>query len=257
MRRFLIAGNWKMHGTRRESVERARQLRDRLADVAAVDVLVCPPFPYLIAVGEALQGSRIQLGAQNAFYERKGAYTGEVSPEMLWDCGCSYVILGHSERRHILGETDDVVRRKLALALDVGLRPILCVGETLEQREAGETMSVIERQLRSALEGLTPESLEQVVIAYEPVWAIGTGRNATPEQAQEVHAMIRRLLRSLGGDTVSEQVRIQYGGSVKPDNARGLLEQPDVDGALVGGASLDPFQFEAIVGEAVAIGRGA
>lgn len=250
MRRFFVAGNWKMHGTLTECVELARQVRDRLAGVTEVDVAVCPPFPYLVPVGGELTGSPIGLGAQNCYHELKGAYTGEVSPTMLVDCGCRYVILGHSERRHILGETDDFIRKKLEASLGVGLTPILCVGETLEEREGGKTMSVVERQVRTGLEGLPAESLRRIVIAYEPVWAIGTGRNATPEQAQEVHAFIRELLRSLGGDEAAQEIRIQYGGSVKPGNAASLLEQPDVDGALVGGASLDAGQFAAIVGAA-------
>jgi triosephosphate isomerase len=221
-----------------------RDLRQRLGDARA-QVAVAPPFTALGAVKQALQGSSIQLFAQNCHFEKQGAFTGEVSAAMLRDVGCDGVILGHSERRQLFGETDESVARKLKAALDEGLSPIVCVGETLQEREAGRTWDVVSRQVRGALSGLDVQALGRITIAYEPVWAIGTGRNATAAQAQEVHAQIRGLLRELGG-AVADSIRIQYGGSVKPDNAAELLSQPDVDGALVGGASLKADDFAKI-----------
>ncbi len=250
MRPYFVAGNWKMHGTLEESVARARALVESIRPSAGLIVAVCPPFPYLQAVGQVLAGSPIALGAQNAYCERQGAYTGEVSPAMLRDVGCEYVILGHSERRHILGESDELIRRKVEAAVAEGLRVILCVGETLQEREAGRTLSVIERQVRTGLEGFSRSVLQQLVLAYEPVWAIGTGHTATPEQAQEVHEAVRRLVAELFDRDLAEQLIIQYGGSVKPENAAALLAQPDVDGALVGGASLKADQFARIVATA-------
>ena len=247
MRRCFIAGNWKMHGTLRESVDRARRLTELVTVTDSVRVAVCPPFPYLHAVRGALDGSAIELGAQNAYCEQQGAFTGEVSPAMLKDIGCSLVILGHSERRHILGEPDELIRRKIEAALAVELDVIVCVGETLQERETGQTLSVIERQVRAALEGLSQRQVERIVIAYEPVWAIGTGHTATPEQAQEVHGAVRRLVGELFDPAMAERLVIQYGGSVKAANAAALLSQPDVDGALVGGASLKPDEFAGIV----------
>jgi triosephosphate isomerase len=206
---------------------------------------------YLADVAAALAGSRIALGAQDMFHEDSGAFTGEVSGEMLKDVGCRTVILGHSERRHVIGETDETVNRKVVKALGDGLEVIFCVGELLEERQAGRTLEVVSRQVKIGLEGVSREHLQAVTIAYEPVWAIGTGVNATPAQAQEVHAMIRELLARAYGDTAAEATRIQYGGSVKPSNAAELLNQPDVDGALVGGASLKAADFTAIVQAAV------
>ena len=250
MRPYFVAGNWKMHGTLNESVDRARKLVELIRPPAGVQVAVCPPFPYLQAVGQVLVGSPIALGAQNAYCAREGAFTGEVSPAMLRDLGCTYVILGHSERRHILGETDELIRRKLEAALGEGLHVILCVGELLHERENGETLYVIQRQVTAALYELDVDLMQRVVIAYEPVWAIGTGHTATPEQAQEVHEAIRYLVRGLFNREVAERVIIQYGGSVKPANAAALMAQPDVDGALVGGASLHADQFAEIVSAA-------
>jgi triosephosphate isomerase len=245
-RRKFVCGNWKMHKTVGEAVQLVRDLRQRLGSVTT-QVAVAPPFTALAAVKQVLQGSSIQLFAQNCHFEKQGAFTGEVSAAMLRDAGCDGVILGHSERRQLFGETDESVAKKLKAALAEGLAPIVCVGETLQEREAGRTWEVVSRQLRGALSGLDAQALGRVTIAYEPVWAIGTGRNATAAQAQEVHAQIRGLLRELGGP-VADSIRIQYGGSVKPDNAAELLSQPDVDGALVGGASLKADDFAKIVG---------
>jgi triosephosphate isomerase len=211
-------------------------------DVRA-DLAICPPFVYLCAVAAALKGSRVGLGAQNMYFEAKGAFTGEISAAMVKDTGCRYVILGHSERRHILGEKDEVIRTKVQAAFAAQIEPILCVGETLEERDGNRTLAVIERQVREGLTGTTAEQARRLTLAYEPVWAIGTGRNATPEQAQEVHAAIRKLLAALFGADTAETIRIQYGGSVKPENAHAILGQPDVDGALVGGASLKADSF--------------
>jgi triosephosphate isomerase len=212
-----------------------------------VDVAVCPPSVYLHAVGDVLAGTSVGLGAQNLYPAQDGAYTGEVNAAMLTDLGCAFVILGHSERRQLMGETDDQVNEKLHAALAGNLTPIVCVGETLEQREAGETERVVEAQIRGSLEGLDEVRAAGLVIAYEPVWAIGTGKTATKDQAEEVHAFIRGLLGTLFGDEVAGQIRIQYGGSVKPGNATELLAQPNIDGALVGGASLKKDDFVAIV----------
>src|SRR5919108_3063110 len=236
-RRKFVCGNWKMHKTAADAVQLVRELREKISNASA-QVAVAPPFTALAAVKQALAGSAIQLFAQNCHFEKQGAFTGEVSPGMVKDVGCDGVILGHSERRQYFGETDDLVAKKLRAALAEGLHPIVCVGETLQEREAGRTWEVVSRQVRGALGGLDAATLQRITLAYEPVWAIGTGRNATSAQAQEVHGQIRGLLRELGGDAAASAIRIQYGGSVKPDNAAELLSQPDVDGALVGGASL-------------------
>jgi triosephosphate isomerase len=248
-RRKFVCGNWKMHKTVAEAVQLVGELRDRVGKSAA-QVAVAPPYTALAAVKQALQGSAIQLFAQNCHHEKQGAFTGEVSAMMLKDAGCDGVILGHSERRQYFGETDDGVAKKLRAALAESLHPIVCVGETLQEREAGRTWEIVSRQVRGALGGLDAGSLQKITLAYEPVWAIGTGRTATTAQAQEVHAQVRALLRELGGAEVADAVRIQYGGSVKPDNAKDLLSQPDVDGALVGGASLKAAEFAAIVAAA-------
>ena len=245
-RRKFICGNWKMHKTAGEAVQLVRELRQKL-DGTGAQVAVAPPFTALAAVKQALQGSAIQLFGQNCHHEKQGAFTGEVSAPMLKDVGCDGVILGHSERRQYFGETDHQVAKKVRAVLAEALHPIVCVGETLQEREAGRTWEVVSRQLRGALGGLDAAALQRITLAYEPVWAIGTGRTATTAQAQEVHAQIRGLLRELGGAPVAQAVRIQYGGSVKPDNAADLLSQPDVDGALVGGASLKSSDFSAIV----------
>lgn len=246
MRRPVIAGNWKMNLDRREALTLAEAIARRAGQRSHVDLVICPPSVYLDAVGRALSGSSVGLGAQNMYHEAAGAFTGEISPAMLVDLGCRYVILGHSERRHILGETDGQINRKVVAALAAGLTPLLCVGELLEEREAGQTAAVIRRQFDGSLAALSPEQMERVIVAYEPVWAIGTGKVATPQQAQEVHLDLRKLIASRYNDGLAQTVRILYGGSVKAANAAELLSQPDVDGALVGGASLNADEFLAI-----------
>jgi triosephosphate isomerase len=247
MRRALIAGNWKMNLDRAAAVALAEGVAREARNVDGVDLAVCPPSPYLDAVAVALAGSRVALGAQNMYHQPQGAFTGEISAAMLCDLGCTYVILGHSERRHILGETDADVNKKVHSALQAGLTPIVCVGELLAEREAGRTMEVIRRQFDGSLAGLSAEQICRIVIAYEPVWAIGTGRVATPQQAEEVHLDLRKIMQDRYNGQVADSVRIQYGGSVKPENASELLGQPDIDGALVGGASLKVDQFMGIV----------
>ena len=242
-----------MNLLRNTSVALVHQLMDQLHDTGNVDVAVCPPSVYLHDVGAALRGSRIHLGAQNVYHAAEGAFTGEVSCGMLKDLGCKYVILGHSERRAIFGEKDADVNAKLKAVLAAGLTPIVCIGETLAQREAGETQSVVRGQCTQSLTGLTGEQMSKTVLAYEPVWAIGTGKTATPAQAEEVHADIRSLLKTLFDPSVANSVVIQYGGSVKADNAHELLSQPNIDGALVGGASLKSESFLPIVQAAMKI----
>jgi len=252
MRRPFIAGNWKMTQNRASAVGLAHGIAVGAAAAVGVDVAVCPPSCYLEAVAAAIAGSSVGLGAQNMYHEPEGAYTGEICAAMLVDLGCRYVILGHSERRHILGETDAQVNRKVTAAVAAGLVPIVCVGETLPEREAGKTLDVIRSQFSGSLAGLTSQQFQRIVIAYEPVWAIGTGKTATPEQAEEVHADLRKIIADCYTPDVAERVRIQYGGSVKPDNAGDLLSQPNIDGALVGGASLKVDSFMGIVTKAVA-----
>jgi triosephosphate isomerase (TIM) len=247
MPRKLIAGNWKMNTRFASAIALAQNIVARAEEVGNVDLLVCPPSVYLTAVAGALRGSPVALGAQNMYHEADGAFTGEISAAMLKDVGCSYVILGHSERRHILGETDAEVNKKTLAALAAGLTPIVCVGELLSEREAGQTATVIKRQFEGSLAGVSADEIEKVVIAYEPVWAIGTGKVATPEQAEEVHADLRRLLTERYNERSAAKVRILYGGSVKPSNAAELLAQPNIDGALVGGASLKADDFLGIV----------
>jgi triosephosphate isomerase len=244
-RRKFICGNWKMHKTSAEAVALVRELRRRLN--TQVEIAVAPPFTALSKVKEALMGSPIQLFAQNCHYEKQGAFTGEISAPMLAEVGCDGVILGHSERRQYFGESDEGVNKKIKAALEAGLHPIVCVGETLQEREANHTWEVVSGQLRGALAGLAPVQIGKLTLAYEPVWAIGTGKTATTGQAQEVHGQIRGFLREMAGPQTAEAVRIQYGGSVKPDNAAELLGQPDIDGALVGGASLKVDDFARIV----------
>lgn len=246
MRKPFVAGNWKMNLSLREATDLAGSLRTALADLDAVELAVFPPFVFLPSVIEALKGSNLAVGAQNMHSEESGAFTGEVAASMLLDVGCSRVIIGHSERRHIFGESNEQTNAKLHAALRFGLEPILCVGEKLDERDAGKTTEVVSGQLEAGLEGITPEQVRHVTIAYEPVWAIGTGRNATPEQAQEVHATLRALLAERFRHDLAQTVRIQYGGSVKPDNADELMAAPDIDGALVGGASLKAESFKAI-----------
>ena len=237
-----------MFKTLPEALALVREIRAGLAErPARAEVLVAPPFTSLHSVAEALRGSAVLLAAQTMHWEKEGAFTGEIAPRMLKDAGCSHVILGHSERRQLFGETDDGVGRKARAAHDHGLLPILCVGETLAQRDAGGTLEVVERQLERALRQLSPDEAAASVVAYEPVWAIGTGRAATPEQAQEVHAFIRNRIGASHGDAVGQTLRVLYGGSVKPDNAASLMSQPDIDGALVGGACLEAASFLGIV----------
>jgi len=247
MRQKFVAGNWKMYTNTATAKQLAAAVVKGLGGETRVRVAVCPPAPYLLVVGEVLRGSAVALGAQNAFTEKEGAFTGEVSPVMLADVGCKYVILGHSERRHKLGETDAFINRKVHAALGAGLQAILCVGETLAERQGNRTEAVLDTQLDGSLAGLGAADLAKVVLAYEPVWAIGTGQNATPEQAQQAHAFIRGRIAAKFGDAAAQALVIQYGGSVKPDNAASLMSQADVDGALVGGASLKADQFLAIV----------
>jgi triosephosphate isomerase len=246
-RRKFICGNWKMFKTAAEATALVRELRTRLN--ATVQIAIAPPFTALAAAKSALQGSPIQLFAQNCHHEKQGAFTGEVSAPMLAELGCDGVILGHSERRQYFGETDEGVNKKLKAAFEAGLHPIVCVGETLAERESNKTWEVVSRQIRGALADIPDEQVAKLTLAYEPVWAIGTGKVATTAQAQEVHGLIRGLLYELSKE-VAEAVRIQYGGSVKPDNAADLLAQPDIDGALVGGASLKSEDFAKIIAAA-------
>ncbi len=247
MRRPFIAGNWKMNLTRAAAVALAEAIVKEAAACDNVDLAVCPPFCYLEAVGRAIAGSKVALGAQNMYFQPEGAFTGEIAASMLCDLGCRYVILGHSERRHVLHESDEEINKKVHAALAAGLVPIVCVGELLAEREAGQTAAVIRRQFAGSLAGLSEEQMRKIVIAYEPVWAIGTGKVATPAQAEQAHLDLRKIIQQRYNEDVAQGVRIQYGGSVKPDNAAELLRQPDVDGALVGGASLKAGQFMGIV----------
>src|SRR5438067_4411565 len=247
MRIPFIAGNWKMFKTVHEAVVFVKELRSAVKDVADVEIVVAPPFTAVHAVAEAARNSNIGVAAQDLYWEREGAFTGEVSAAMIKDAGAEYVIVGHSERRRLFGETDATVNRKVMVAIAAGLTPIVCVGETLEERERNETLAVLDRQLKAGLEGVAAERLPATVIAYEPVWAIGTGRNATAAQAGEAHAHIRTRLRQWFGGDAADKCRVIYGGSVKPDNIRSLIAEPDVDGALVGGASLDVKSFADIV----------
>ena len=252
MRSTIIAGNWKMYkdlGETRSFLEALTAAMPALPEY--LKVVVCPPYTSLAAAGELLGGSSVGLGAQDMSEHDEGAFTGEVSWKMLRSVGCEYVILGHSERRQYHRESDELVNRKAIKALEHGLRPILCVGETLQEREGGTTTDVVTRQVRGVLKGLTAQKMAGVIVAYEPVWAIGTGRNATPEQAQEVHALIRSLVEELFGPDTARQLTIQYGGSVKPDNAAGLLSQKDIDGALIGGACLKTESFLKIIEGAI------
>jgi len=249
MRPPLIAGNWKMNGTAAEAEALARAIRQGIEErpPVGVEALVCPPYLVLERVRAILDGSPVRLGAQDVHWEAKGAYTGEISPAMLQQAGCTHVIVGHSERRHIMGESNEQVNRKLKAALSAGLTPIVCVGELLEERTAGDTRKVVERQAQKAFDGVPPADVPRAVLAYEPVWAIGTGRTATPAQAQETHRFLRNTMGRIAGLEAADRIRILYGGSVKPENIRDLMEQPDVDGALVGGASLDAASFVKIV----------
>ncbi len=249
MRRPFVAGNWKMNTDSQGAVDLAQGIAAQVKD-EQVTVAVCPPFVYLQAVAQAVSGSPVAVGSQDVYFEGHGAYTGEISTDMLKDVGSTYVLCGHSERRHVLGETDALINQKLKASLDAGLLPILCIGELLEQRDANETESVCEVQLKEGLAGVTAEQMASVTVAYEPVWAIGTGRTATPDQAQDVHAFVRKVLTALYDEKIAQATRIQYGGSAKPGNAAELMGQPDVDGLLVGGASLKVDDFVAIINAA-------
>lgn len=246
MRKPIIVGNWKMNCTIPEALELVKMLRLSVSEVRGREVVVAPSFVALSSVSRALVGSNMTMSAQNFHWEDKGAFTGEISAEMLLDAGCDYVIVGHSERRQLFSETDEMVNRKVVAALSAGLISIMCVGETLSEREKGETFSLIERQLTTGLKGVSIKDPQDIVIAYEPVWAIGTGKTATPGQAQEVHLFIRGILRKIFND-VAEEIRILYGGSVKPENIDELMTESDIDGALVGGASLKADSFARIV----------
>jgi triosephosphate isomerase len=246
-RKPLIAGNWKMFKTCSESVEAAEKLAKLTAETIDIDVMIAPPFTALALVADVVTGTRVSLGAQNLFWENEGAYTGEISSAMLLSAGCTYVIIGHSERRQNFGETDETVNKKIKAAIENGLIPVMCVGESEKERESNETFSVIDRQINKGLEGFSPKDLKTLVLAYEPVWAIGTGKTATSEQAQEVHRFLRSMLEKSFGNMLAKSIRILYGGSVKPNNIGELMSMPDVDGALVGGASLDPETFSKIV----------
>ena len=253
MRKPIVAGNWKLNKTIAEAVELARGVVDGVNGHTDVEVVLCTPATCLSAVAEAVEGSPIGVGGQNMHTEVSGAYTGENSAALLADAGASYVILGHSERRTYFGETDALINAKTLLALDIGLTPIVCIGETQQEREAGDTEKVIDTQVRGVLAGLSPEQIASLVLAYEPVWAIGTGLTATPGQAQEVHAFIRRLVSELASEEVATRLRIQYGGSMKPGNAGELMAQPDIDGGLIGGAALQADSFMGIVNAAISV----
>ncbi len=247
MRKTIIAGNWKMNKLISEAKVLVQELKELVGGITEIEIVVCPVYTSLYVVSQEIKGSNIKLGAQDCFWEESGAYTGEVSPVMLKDVGVEFVVLGHSERRQYFYETDEWVNKKTKKAIEVGLRPIVCVGEKLEEREAGKTFEIVKGQLEGGLGSLSSEEIKKVVVAYEPVWAIGTGRTATPEQAQEVHKFIRNWLSEKFGDEIAEKITIQYGGSVKPGNAKDLLSQKDIDGALVGGASLKAQDFAQII----------
>lgn len=251
MRTPVIAGNWKMNLLVGDALSLVEELKELLAEVTDVEIVVCPPYTALYPVGQALAGSTIALGGQDCYPVENGAYTGEISPSMLKDAGCAWTIVGHSERRRYFDETDDFLNRKLKFALASDLKVMFCVGETLEEREAGEMDEVLRRQVHEGLEGLDEADFERLVIAYEPIWAIGTGLTATPDQADEAHGFVRALVREQFNETISDDLRIQYGGSVKPENAGELMDKGNVDGALVGGASLNAESFAAIVKAAV------
>ena len=247
MRKPVIAGNWKLYKTSQEAVDFVTSLIPMVKDITDVEIIIAPVFTVLDTVRKTLKDSGLKLAAQNCFWEEEGAYTGEVSPKMLTDAGCTYVIIGHSERRQYFAETDETINKKIKAALKGGLVPIFCAGETLVEREAGETLAVLRKQIAGGLSGISAADVDRTIIAYEPVWAIGTGKTATINQAQEAHKFIRDLLSELYGQAVSDKIRILYGGSVKPENVSGLMSQSDIDGALVGGASLKAESFASIV----------
>jgi len=247
MRKPIIAANWKMNKTTKKAVQFVEELKKQLANYAGVEVVVCPPFTALSKVYQVLEGSKIVMGAQNMYPEPAGAFTGEISPLMLLEVGCEYVIIGHSERRILLNETDEIINKKLKCASTYRLRPIFCIGENIEERDAGRTQEVIYNQLIKGLADLGKDDVIKMVIAYEPIWAIGTGRTATPEDANAIHKFIRSTLNDIYDQKVASEIRIQYGGSVRPDNIDAFMAQPDIDGALIGGASLDIRSFVRIV----------
>lgn len=247
MRKPIVVGNWKMNKTVQEAVNLVSELKPLIADVSDVEVAVAPPFTALLAVSREIHGTHIGLSAQDVSWEKEGAFTGEVSVSMLKDVGCRFVIVGHSERRQYFGESDTWVNQKITAALGGGLQPIVCVGESLEQRDSGKAFSIVGTQIKGCFDGLSPENMETITIAYEPVWAIGTGKTATAEQAEEMHREIRAILEEMFGKPTAEDVRIQYGGSVNTDNVADLMGKPDIDGALVGGASLKADSFSGIV----------
>ena len=247
MRTPVIAGNWKMNKTVAEAVSLASEIKERVAGVENVKIIVCPVFTAVKSVADVLKGSNVKVGAQDMYWETSGAYTGEVSGEMLLEAGAEYVIIGHSERRQYFGETNETVNKKLKKALSIGLKPIVCIGETLADREAGTTEAVVGKQVKEGFVGLTAEEMKGTIIAYEPVWAIGTGKTATAEQAEAVHAFVRNLVAQLWDKETADAVIIQYGGSMKPENVASLLAQPDIDGGLIGGAALKADSFEKLV----------
>ena len=247
MRTTVIAGNWKMNKTVAEAVALASEIKEKVAGVENVKIIVCPVFTAVKSVADVLKGSNVKVGAQDMYWETSGAYTGEVSGEMLLEAGAEYVIIGHSERRQYFGETNETVNKKLKKALSIGLKPIVCIGETLADRESGATEAVVEKQVREGFVGLTAEEMKGTIIAYEPVWAIGTGKTATAEQAEAVHAFVRNLVAQLWDKETADAVVIQYGGSMKPENVASLLAQPDIDGGLIGGAALKADSFEKLV----------
>lgn len=246
-RKVIIAGNWKMNKSASEGKTLVEDLKGRVSSFNDVDIVVCPPFTTLAAVVKAAEGSNIKVGAQNVHWAENGAFTGEISAAMLKEAGVEYVIIGHSERRQYFGETDETVNKRLKAALAAGLKPIVCIGELLDEREGGKTEAVLDKQIKAGFAGLTPVDMNKIVIAYEPVWAIGTGKTATPEMAEETHAYIRKVLAGLFGSTTAEAIRIQYGGSMKADNAAELVKQPDIDGGLIGGASLKADSFADLI----------
>ena len=247
MRTPVIAGNWKMNKTVAEAVALASEIKEKVAGVENVKIIVCPVFTAVKSVADVLKGTNVKVGAQDMYWETSGAYTGEVSGEMLLEAGAEYVIIGHSERRQYFGETNETVNKKLKKALSIGLKPIVCIGETLADRESGATEAVVEKQVREGFVGLTAEEMKGTIIAYEPVWAIGTGKTATAEQAEAVHAFVRNLISQLWDKETADAVVIQYGGSMKPENVASLLAQPDIDGGLIGGAALKADSFEKLV----------
>jgi triosephosphate isomerase (TIM) len=247
MRSIVIAGNWKMYKSNSEAIDLIEELKNKTNDIIKTKIIVCPPFTALSVVAEKTQGTSIQVGAQNMYWEKEGAFTGEISTEMIKSTGAAFVIIGHSERRQFFGETDETVNVKLKAALDSGLKPIVCIGESLEERESGVTNDVVGKQVEKALSNISSESMKNVILAYEPIWAIGTGKTATPEQAQDVHKFIRSILYKIYNTEIGDEIVIQYGGSVKSENATELLSQPDIDGALVGGACLKAESFSEII----------